>query len=78
MRIFPNPATGHTFNIAIPSTDKWILNVYTVTGQLLLTTSLEGQTQYPVQLPSQLPAGTVVVVQAIGRSASQTLMLLLR
>ena len=78
MRIFPNPATGHTFNIETPTAEEWIVNVYTITGQLLLRTSLEGQTQYPVRLPSQIPAGTAVVVQAIGRSATQTFTLLVR
>jgi hypothetical protein len=65
INIFPNPATGHTVYITVPGTDRLALNVYTLTGQLVMHTTLQGQTQYPVRLPLQLTAGTVVIVQTI-------------
>lgn len=76
--IFPNPASGHTFNLTVPGTEQLLLNVYTLTGQLVLRTSLQGQTQYAVQLPSQLMPGTTLVVQAILRNQAASFPLLLR
>jgi len=76
--IFPNPASGHLFYITVPNTDRLILNVYTLTGQLITRTTLQGQTQYPVQLPSQLSAGTTVVVQTILQDQTISFPLLLR
>jgi hypothetical protein len=76
--IFPNPASGHTFYITVPGTDRLVLNVYTLTGQLIMRTTLEGQTQYPVQLPSQLLPGATIVVQAILPDQSASFPLLLR
>jgi hypothetical protein len=76
--IFPNPASGHLFYITVPNTDRLILNVYTLTGQLIMRTTLQGQTQYPVQLPSQLSAGTTVVVQTILQEQTISFPLLLR
>jgi fibronectin-binding autotransporter adhesin len=78
IRIYPNPAAGHTFNISAPSTGQFILNIYTLTGQLLMHTTLQGQNQYPVQLPSQLVPGTTVVVQTILADRSSSFPLLLR
>ncbi len=77
-RLYPNPATGHMVNLATPTLGKWAVNVYTITGQLLLRTVLQGQTQYVLRLPAQLPAGTVLVVQATGPSAAQSFTLLLQ
>ena len=78
IRIYPNPAAGHAFNIAVPSTGQFILNIYTLTGQLVMRTTLQGQTNYPVRLPSQLSTGTTVIVQTVlaDRTASFPLLLL--
>ena len=76
--IFPNPATGHTFYLSTPNTARLFLNIYTLTGQLIMRTALEGQTQYPVQLPSQLLPGATVIVQAILPDQSSSFPLLLR
>ena len=78
VRLYPNPATGHTFFIATPNTGELVVSLYTMTGQLLTQTQLKGQTQYALQLPAQVQAGSAVVVRAIGRSAAQTFTLLVR
>lgn len=78
VNIFPNPASGHTFYVTVPGTDQLVLNVYTLTGQLIMRTTLQGQTQYPVRLPIQLPAGTAVVVQTILQEQTASFPLLLR
>jgi hypothetical protein len=63
--IFPNPAIGGRFYLTTPGTGETIVNVFTTTGQLLLHTSLQGQTQYPVQLPSQPLSLSAIVVQIV-------------
>jgi hypothetical protein len=78
LRIYPNPAAGHEFNIAAPSTDQIILNIYTLTGQLILRRSLQGQTLYPVRLSSPLSPGTTVIVQTIMPDRTASFPLLLR
>ena len=80
VRIYPNPTTGRNFFIAAPTTGQLVVNVYTMTGQLLTQTQLKGQTQYAMQLPAQVPAGSavVVVVRAASQSSSQTFTLLVR
>lgn len=76
--VFPNPATGHTFYLTVPGTSQLVLNVYTLTGQLITRTSLQGQTQYSVQLPAQLSAGTTVIVQTVLPDQTASFPLLLR
>lgn len=76
--IYPNPVTGHTFYLTVPNSSQLVLNVYTLTGQLLMHTSLQGQMQYSVQLPSQLMAGTTVVVQTVMPDQTASFPLLLR
>jgi hypothetical protein len=76
--IFPNPATGHTFNLATPDSKPFILNIYTLTGQLVMRTTLRGQTQYPVRLPAQLLPGSTVIVQTIEPKQTTSFPLLLR
>jgi hypothetical protein len=76
--LFPNPVSGRTFYLTVPNTNRLVLNVYTLTGQLIMRTTLQGQTQYPLQLPSQLSPGATVVVQAIQADQSASFPLLLR
>jgi trimeric autotransporter adhesin len=76
--IHPNPASGGRFYVTTPGTGQIIVNVFTTTGQLLLRTSLKGQTQYPVELPSQLLPGTVVIVETISLVGTASFPLLLR
>jgi len=76
--IYPNPATGHTFFIKVPDSEQLTISVFTVTGQLLLRQSIQGQTQYKVLLPSQLLSGNAVIVQVISPTAKQAFPLLLQ
>ena len=78
IRLYPNPTTGRNFFVATPTIDGLVVNIYTMTGQLLTQIQLKGQTQYVLQLPAQAPAGSAVVVRAIGRNSSQTFTLLVR
>ncbi len=76
--VFPNPVTGHTFYLTVPATSQLVLNIYTLTGQLLLRTSLRGQTQYSVTIPAQVSNGTTVVVQTVLADQTVSFPLLLR
>jgi hypothetical protein len=80
IRLYPNPTTGRNFFIAAASIGQLVVNVYTMTGQLLTQTQLKGQTQYALQLPAQVPAGSavVVVVRAASQSSSSSFTLLVR
>jgi hypothetical protein len=74
--IYPNPITGHIFFIRSASTEELVLNIFTLTGQLLFHTSLKGQTQYPIHLPSSAAANSAIVVQVIGNTHTQAFTLL--
>ena len=76
--IYPNPASGGRFYITTAGTDQLLVNIYTSTGQLLLHTTLQGQTQYPVQLPSQPLSLSAVVVQTIYQNNTRSFTLLVR
>lgn len=78
IRLYPNPATGRTVFIATPNTSEYIITVYTMTGQVLTQSQLRGQTQYALQLPSQVQPGSALVVRIAGRTAAQTFTLLVR
>ena len=80
IRLYPNPATGRNFFIAAPTTGQLVVAVYTMTGQLLTQTQLKGQTQYALQLPVQVPAGSavVIVIRTPSQGSSQTFTLLVR
>jgi hypothetical protein len=76
--IHPNPASGGRFYVSTPNTGQVIVNVFTTTGQPLLRTSLKGQMQYPLELPSQLLPGTIVIVETISQMGTASFPLLLR
>ena len=76
--IHPNPATGGNFYLTTPSTGEIIVNVYTITGQLILRTSCKGQTQYAIHLPVQSLSMSSVVVQTIGQTGNKSFTLLVR
>jgi len=78
IRLYPNPTTGHNFFIATPTTGQLVVDIYTMTGQLLTQTQLKGQTQYALQLPAQVSAGSAIVVRATSQSSSSTFTLLVR
>ena len=76
--IFPNPAPGGRFYINTPGTAEMMVNVYTSTGQLLLHAALQGQTQYPIQLPSQPLSMSAIVVQTIYQNNTRSFTVLVR
>jgi hypothetical protein len=76
--IYPNPTSSHTFFITVPTTGQLVVNIFTLAGQLVTRTTLQGQTLYPVQLPSQLLPGTAVIVQTIQAEQTLSFPLLLR
>lgn len=78
LSIYPNPATGHTFFVTAPNSSPLVVSIFTLTGQLIERTTVQGQTQYPIQLPSQLLPGTAVVVQTIQAEENRSFPLLLR
>lgn len=74
--IYPNPVTGHTFFVRTASTSPFLVNVFTLGGQLLFRTSLKGQTEYSVNLPASVTPGTAMVVQVLGEEGAQAFNLL--
>jgi hypothetical protein len=78
VNIHPNPVIGGTIYITTRNTGEMTVNVYTLTGQLLLRSSLQGQTQYAVRLPSQALSLTAVAIQTIGQAGTQTFIVLVR
>jgi hypothetical protein len=76
--IYPNPVTGHTFQLATGNTAQLTASIYTITGQLLMRTVLQGQTQYTVALPASLLPGTAVVAEVITTTGKQAFPLLLQ
>ncbi|MBN9380803.1 MAG: hypothetical protein J0H74_08565 [Chitinophagaceae bacterium] len=70
--LYPNPIKGHTFFLRTPATDAILVKVYTLGGQLLLLSSLKGQTQYTMQLPPSFVINSYVLVQVIGNGRTQT------
>ena len=78
LSIHPNPAIGGRFYLNTPSTGETVVNVYTSTGQLLLHTSLQGQTQYLIQLPVQGLSLSAVVVQTISQNGNGAFTVLVR
>jgi len=76
--IYPNPASGGRFYITTTGTGQLFVNIYTSTGQLLLHTALQGQTQYPIQLPSQPLSLSALVVQVIDQNNTRSFTVLVR
>ena len=76
--IHPNPAVGGTFYVTTPFIGQLIINVYTMTGQLLVHTEGNGQTQYTVHLPSQTVGSGAVVVQTIAPGVTRSFTVLVR
>ena len=70
--------SGHTFFVTVPNTGQLVVKVFTLTGQLVTRTTLQGQTQYQVQLPAQVLPGTAVIVQIIQTEQTLSFPLLLR
>lgn len=76
--IHPNPVVGSTFYVTTTNMGQLIINVYTMTGQLLLHTEGNGQTQYAVHLPLQAAGAGAIVVQTIAQNVTKTFTVLVR
>jgi hypothetical protein len=63
--IFPNPMIHSTFNIKITESNPIQVNVFSMEGKLLFQTSLQGQSVYHVNLPSNLATGNFLAIQVI-------------
>lgn len=77
IQLYPNPAIGHNFFIATPTTAELDACVYTMSGQLLTQTRLKGQTRYALHLPSGIATGSTVVVRVSARTTTQTFTVLI-
>jgi len=78
VNIHPNPATGGVFYITTSYTGEMVVNVFTLTGQLLYHMEGRGQTQYGIRLPAQAQALGSVVVQTISQAGNRTFTVLVR
>lgn len=70
--IFPNPVTGMTFNVKVPTLNQIEVNVFTKEGVLLFATKLHGQFQYRIQLPSSASNNMNLVVQVTNDGKTQS------
>jgi len=76
--IYPNPVTDRNIFLRTASTDAIVMNVYTLSGQLLFVTSLKGQTLYTVKLPPSVTPNNYIVIQTISHEKSQAFNLMVR
>lgn len=76
INVYPNLVVGGKFYITTPDSRAVIASIFTMTGQLLSRTVLQGQTQYTMHL--QATSLQAVVVQVIGQGRSSTFTLLVR
>jgi hypothetical protein len=74
--VYPNPVRGQTIHITTLSTDPALVKIFSLSGQLLLLSSLKGQTHYQVLLPSNSPHNSYLVVQVIGAEKTQAFTLM--
>ena len=63
--IFPNPVVNSSFNLKVPSTERIAVNIFTKDGKLLYSTTLEGQNQYWVAIPSSVGSKEYLAIQVI-------------
>jgi len=76
--IHPNPAIGGMFYLTTANTGETMVNIYTLTGQLLMHASLNGQNQYAIHLPVQTQSLSAVVVQTVGQAGTHSFTVLVR
>ena len=65
IRVFPNPATGSTFNIEWPASKEALIQVFTAEGELIYSVSLSNQTKFLVRLPATANSSHMLVVRVI-------------
>jgi len=61
--IYPNPIISLSFNIKVPTMNQIDVNLFTKESVLIYSTSLSGQFQYRITLPSRANASMNLVVQ---------------
>jgi hypothetical protein len=76
--IRPNPVTNGTIYITSPFTSQILVNVYTITGQLLQRYNVAGKSEYIINLPASALAANSIVIETIGQAGTQTFTLLIR
>ena len=70
--IYPNPIINLSFNIKVPTMNAIEVNVFTKEGMLIYSTSLRGQFQYRISLPSSANASINLVVQITNNGKTQS------
>jgi hypothetical protein len=70
--LFPNPVTGLSFNVKVPTLNPIAINVFTKEGVLIYNTKLQGQFQYRIKLPESASANMNLVVQVTNNNKTQT------
>ena len=70
--IYPNPITGQTFNIKVPTMNQIDVNVFTKEGVLVYNTQLRGQFQYRISLPSRASGNMNLIVQVTINDKTQS------
>lgn len=74
--IYPNPFTGLTFNLKVPSSKPIVANVFSMEGRLICTFAMRGQLQYQVKLPANTVHNTYLALQVISNNKTQTFSIL--
>jgi hypothetical protein len=74
----PNPVVGGLFYVSTPGTAETVVNIFTMTGQLLMHANLKGQTQYAIHLPVQAQSLGAVMVQTIGQTGTHSFTVLVK
>jgi hypothetical protein len=70
--LFPNPVTGLSFNVKVPTLNQIAVNIFTKEGVLLFATKLQGQFQYRIQLPASASSNMNLVVQVTDNNKTQS------
>ena len=70
--IYPNPIISLSFNIKVPTMNSIEVNVFTKEGMLIYSTTLRGQFQYRITLPSSANASMNLVVQITNNGKTQS------
>ena len=72
IRVYPNPATGSSFNIEWPASKEALIQVFTTEGKLIYSVSLSNQTRFHVSLPANAGNSKMLVVRVITNENSSS------
>ena len=70
--LFPNPVTGLSFNVKVPTMNQIAVNVFTKDGTMIYNTTLRGQFQYRINLPASASASMNLIVQVTSNNQTQS------